>query len=152
MPETTATRDRRRAVHALVAFCAVFFISAVAVSYVVAAHHGYGSGFGDGKLGPVGKPHGHGFVGDAAVLAGAVLIDAAILFAWTWLIPKLEAPTSDDPLPPDDDDDLSRDESWYCIQVPTLTKVLTVIAVFCTVGVALLASSNLPIVLLRFGW
>lgn len=152
MPETTATRDRRHAVYALVTFCAVFFVGAIAVSYVVAAHYGFGTGFGDGKLAPVGKPHGHGFFGDAAVMAGALLIDAAFLFAWTWLIPRLEAPTSDDPLPPGDEADLSRDENWYCVQVPGLTRVLTVIAVFCTIGVALLASSNLPIVLIRFGW
>jgi hypothetical protein len=36
--------------------------------------------------------------------------------------------------------------------VPNLTRILIGIAVFCTAGVAILAASILPVVLLRYGW
>lgn len=152
MTETDVIRGRRHAIYALVAFCAVFFIGGVVVSYVVAAKYGYGSGFGDGRLAPLGTVEGHGFVGDVAILGGAFVVDVGILFGWYWLISRLEAPAEDDPLPADDGADLSRDESWYLIHVPNLTRVLIGIAVFCTAGVAILAASILPVVLLRYGW
>jgi hypothetical protein len=150
--ETDVIRGRRHAIYALVAFCAVFFIGGITVSYVVAANYGYGSGFGDGRLAPLGTVKGHGFVGDAAILGGAFVVDVGILFAWYWLNSRLEAPAEDDPLPTDDGADLSRDESWYLIQVPNLTRILVAIAVFCTAGVAILGASILPVVLLRYGW
>ena len=152
MTERDVIRGRRHAIYALVAFCAVFFIGGIIVSYVVAAKYGYGSGFGDGRLAPLGTVKGQGFFGDGAILGGAFVVDVGILFAWYWLISRLEAPAEDDPLPADDGADLSRDESWYFIQVPNLTTVLIGIAVFCTAGVAILAASILPVVLLRYGW
>jgi hypothetical protein len=150
--ETNVTKGRRHAIYVLVAFCAVFFIGGIIVSYVVAANYGYGTGFGDGKLAPVGTVQGQGLIGDSAILGGAFVLDAGILLAWYWLISRLEAPADDDPLPVGDGADLSRDESWYFIQVPNLTRVLIGIAVFCTGGVAILAASILPVVLLRYGW
>ena len=152
MIDTAVIKGRRRAIYALVAFCVVFFVGGIVVSYIVAANYGYGSGIGDGKLDPVATAHGHGFFGDGAILAGAFVFDGLVVSAWYWLISRLEAPTSDDPLPGDDGADLSRDENWYVVEVPGLTKILIGVAVFCMAGVALLASSNLPIVLLRFGW
>jgi hypothetical protein len=152
LTETDVIRGRRHAIYALVALCAVFFIGGIIVSYVVAAKYGYGSGFADGRLAPLGTVKGQGFVGDGAILGGAFVVDVGILFAWYWLISRLEAPAEDDPLPADDGADLSRDESWYFIQVPNLTRVLIGIAVFCTAGVAILAASILPVVLLRYGW
>jgi hypothetical protein len=152
LTETGVVRGRRHAIYALVTFCAVFFIGGIIVSYVVAANYGYGSGFGDGKLAAVGTVHGQGFVGDGVILGGTFVLDAGILFAWYWLISRLEAPAEDDPLPADDGADLSRDESWYFIQVPNLTRVLVSIAIFCTAGVAILGASILPVVLLRYGW
>lgn len=152
MAETTVQRQRRQAVYALVGFCAAFFVGAIVLSYCVAAAHGYGTGFGDGRVAPVEPKRGHGFLADGAILGGAIAIDAFVVFAWYWLISRLDAPAPDDPLPTDDGADLSVDENWYFIQIPRLTAVLTGIAVFCTAGVAILASANLPIVLLRFGW
>jgi len=152
LTETDVIKGRRHAIYVLVAFCAVFFIGGIIVSYAVAANYGYGTGFGDGRLAPVGTVHGQGFIGDSAILGGAFVLDVAILFAWYWLISRLEAPAEDDPLPADDGADLSRDESWYFIQVPNLTRVLIGIAVFCTAGVAILGASILPVVLLRYGW
>jgi hypothetical protein len=152
MTEADLVKGRRHAIYALVVFCAVFFLGGIVLSYIVAASYGYGTGFGDGRPEPVKVAQGHGFFGDGAILAGSFFFDGAVVFAWYWLISRLEAPASDDPLPVDDGADLSRDENWYFIPVPRLTKVLTGVAVLCTIGVALLASSNLPIVLLRFGW
>lgn len=152
MTETDVMRGRRHAIYALVAFCAVFFIGGIIVSYVVAANYGYGTGFGDGKLAPVGTAEGQGFFGDGAILGGTFVLDVGILLAWYWLISRLEAPADDDPLPVDDGADLSRDESWYIIRVPNLTRVLIGIAVFCTAGVVIFGASILPVVLLRYGW
>jgi hypothetical protein len=152
LTETDVIRGRRHAIYALVTFCAVFFVGGIIVSYLVAANYGYGSGFGDGKLAPLGTVQGQGFVGDGVILGGAFVLDIGILFAWYWLISRLEAPAEDDPLLSDDGADLSLDESWYYIQVPNLTKILIGIAVFCTAGVAILAASILPVVLLRYGW
>jgi hypothetical protein len=152
LTETDVIRGRRHAIYALVVFCAVFFIGGIIVSYVVAANYGYGSGFGDGRLAPVRPMHGQGFVADGAILGGTFVLDVGILSGWYWLISRLEAPADDDPLPADDGANLSRDENWYFIQVPNLTRVLVAIAVFCTAGVAILGASILPVVLLRYGW
>ncbi|MGA7052513.1 MAG: hypothetical protein WBZ37_14820 [Mycobacterium sp.] len=152
MTETDVIKGRRHAIYALVAFCAVFFVGGIIVSYAVAANYGYGTGFGDGNLAPIGTVQGQGFFGDSAILGGAFILDVGILYAWYWLVSRLEAPADDDPLLSDDGADLSLNESWYFIQVPNLTRVLIGIAVFCTAGVAILAASILPVVLLRYGW
>jgi hypothetical protein len=152
MNDAKVTRGRRRAIYALVTFCVVFFVGGIATSYAVAANYGYGTGFGDGRPQPVGEIHGHGFFGDAAIVAGAFAVDALVLSGWYWLVSRLEAPTEAERPAPDLDTDPLSEESWYAVAVPTLTKVLTVLALFCLTGVATLASLNLPIVLIRFGW
>jgi hypothetical protein len=150
--EAGVIRGRRQAIYALVAFCAVFFIGGIIVSYVVAAHYGYGFGFGDGFVKQPPVPRGSGFFVDIAILTANAALDSAILFAWYWLMSRLEAVCGDDPLSPDDGADLRCEESWYYIQIPALTRVLVAIAGFCLVGVSLAAASMLPVVLIRYGW
>ena len=150
--EAVVVRGRRRAIYVLVAFCAVFFVVGITASYVVAAHHGYGTGIGDGFTDAVPRPSGSGFLGDLAILGGNFILDIGILFFWYWVISRLEAISGDDPAPPDDGADLRSEESWYYIHVPGLTRVLVVIASFCTVGVSVLVAAILPVVLIRFGW
>lgn len=147
-----AVRGRRRAIYVLTAFCFTFFAGWIAASYAVAVSHGYGTGFGDGVVKPIGPAHGHGFFGDLAILAGNALVVAGVLSCWHWLLTRLDPITADDPLPPDDGADLTDDMNWYYIQIPRLTKVLVVIAGFCTIGVSVLMAAVLPVVLIRFGW
>ena len=97
MAETTVQRQRRQAVYALVGFCAAFFVGAIVLSYCVAAAHGYGTGFGDGRV--TVSPNEGTASSDGAILGGAIAIDAFVVFAWYWLISRLDAPAPDDPLP-----------------------------------------------------
>ena len=152
MADANAETRRRQGVYGLVGFCTVFFVGSIAISYVVAAHYGYGTGFGDSRPAPVGTIRGQGFFGDAAILAGAFALDLLIVYVWYWLISRLDTPTSEEALTFTDDVDLTDDENWYAVRVPTLTKILTGVALFCLVGVALVAPLNLPIVVLRYGW
>ena len=64
------------------------------------------------------------FLGDTAILIGTFVVDVALLGAWYWLITRVDSISADDPLPPDDGADLTRDENWYYVQVPVLTKVI----------------------------
>lgn len=152
MADTSVATRRRQGIYGLVGFCTVFFIGSITVSYVVAAHYGFGTGFGDSRPAPVGTIHGQGFFGDAAILAGAFALDVLIVYAWYWLISRLDTPTDEEVPAFADDVDLADDENWYAVQVPRLTKFLTGVALFCLVGVALVAPLNLPIVVLRYGW
>ncbi|MEB4210612.1 hypothetical protein [Mycobacterium sp. 94-17] len=150
--EEQAIQGRKHAIYALTAFCFLFFGGWIVASYAVALHYGYGTGIGDGVVKPIGPSHGHGFLGDLLILAGNAAVVGALLYCWHWLQSRLEAITADDPLPPDDGADLSKDANWYYIQIPGLTKFLVAIAAFCTVGVSVLMAAVLPVVLLRFGW
>ncbi|MEB4212161.1 hypothetical protein [Mycobacterium sp. 94-17] len=153
--EDEVIRRRRQGIYALTGFCAVFFGGGMIITYVLAARYGYGTGFGDGHLLPAGTGDvrsGHGFLGDAAILFGTFVIDALLLGAWCWLITRLDSVSADDPLAPDDGGDLTRNESWYYVRVPVLTKVIMGIAVACIVGLSVGAAAILPLALLRYGW
>lgn len=153
--EAEIVRRRRQGIYALTAFCGLFFCGGIVVTYIIAWRYGYGTGFGDGHLIPAGTGDargGHGFFGDMAILICTFVVDVALLGVWYWLITRLDSISADDPLPPDDGADLIRDENWYYVQVPVLTKLIMGVAVACIVGLSLGAAVILPVALIRFGW
>jgi hypothetical protein len=155
--ERKVMAGRRHAIYALVAFCAAFFIVSIVASYLVAAHYGFGTGFGDGFVREDPKPEGTGFWGDAAILIGNTVVVALIFGIWCWLLSRLEAISADDPVLPEGTAvvqgvDPTSDESWYYVQIPVLTKALTAVAVICLAGVALFGAALLPLALIRYGW
>jgi hypothetical protein len=150
-----AYRQRKHGIYVLAGVCVAFFVVVISACYIAAAVHGYGTGFGDGKeiaarLPPLG---GTGFWGDFGLLAGAVVIDLVILSVWYLAASRMDNPSVDDPVAPDDGDvDLNVGASWYVVQVPTLTKFLMGVAVSCLVGIVIGASAVLPVVAIRYGW
>ena len=150
-----ADRQRKRGIYVLAGVCVAFFVVVISACYIAAAVHGYGSGFGDGKELPERLPPlgGTGFWGDLGLLAGAVAVDLVILSVWYLAASRMDNPSVDDPVAPDDGDvDLNDGASWYVVQVPALTKFLMVVAVSCVVGIVVGASAVLPVVALRYGW
>lgn len=150
-----AYRQRKRGIYVLAGVCVAFFVVVISACYIAAAVYGYGTGFGDGKELPARMPPlgGTGFWGDIGLLAGAVVVDLIILFVWYFAASRMDNPSVDDPVAPDDGDvDLKNGASWYVVQVPTLTKFLMVVAVGCLVGIVLGASAVLPVVAIRYGW
>jgi hypothetical protein len=150
-----AVRARKQAVFALTIFCAVFFVGAIIVSYIVAFAHGHGTGIGDGRIVPAGTGEiksGQGFFGDSAILVGTVAIDVALLGAWHWLVSRLDGFSDDNPMPADDGADLSLERNWYYVDSPGLLKVFVVTAWVCIAGLSLCAAAILPLALIRFGW
>ena len=150
-----AYRQRKRGIYVLAGVCVAFFVVVITACYIAAAGYGYGSGFGDGKELPARMPPlgGTGFWGDLGLLAGAVVVDLIILFVWYFAASRMDNPSVDDPVAPDDGDvDLKDGASWYVVQVPTLTKFLMVVAVGCLVGIVVGASAVLPVVAIRYGW
>lgn len=130
-----AVRQRRQAVIALTVFCWLFFIGAIAASYVIALAHGYGTGFGDGRLLPAGTgadKGGTGFLGDAAILFGTLILDFGLLFVWQWLMTRLDGASEDDPLPAPDGADLSQEDNWYYVYSPGLMKMFAAVVVLRT--------------------
>jgi hypothetical protein len=151
--EDSVRRGRRRAIYALTVLCALFFVGGIAVSYLVAFHYGFGTGIGDGFVNSPPRPKGAGFLKDLATFTVNVAIDAAILYFWYWLVSRLEAAgCADDPIASDDGADLNKEENWYYIQIPKLTKTLVAIAAVCVVGVVLLMAATFPTAVIRFGW
>jgi hypothetical protein len=127
----------------------------ISACYIAAAAYGYGSGFGDGKELSARMPRlgGTGFWGDLGLLAGAVAVDLVILLVWYLAESRMENPSVDDPVTPDDRDvDLKDGASWYVVQVPALTKFLMLVAIGCLVGIVVGASAVLPVVAIRYGW
>ena len=115
----------------------------------------YGTGFGDGRELPERLPAlgGTGFWGDLGLFAGAVVIDLVILSVWYLAASRMENPSIDDPVAPDDGDvDLRDGALGYVVQVPALTKFLIVVAISCVVAVVVGASAALPVVAMRYGW
>jgi hypothetical protein len=150
-----AYRQRRRGIYVLAGVCVAFFVVVISACYIAAAVYGYGTGFGDGKEIPerLPKSGGTGFWGDLGLLAGAIVIDLVILFVWALAASRMEKPSIDDPVAPDEDDvDLNDGASWYVVQVPTLTKSLIVVAISCLVGIVVGASAVIPVVAIRYGW
>jgi hypothetical protein len=148
-------RQRRRGVYVLAWATVAFFALAIGTSYAVAIAHGYGTGFGDGReiLSRVVPWHGTGFWGDLGLLAGTAVTDVIALYIWYYAASRLDNITKDDPVAPDDEDvDLNEPASWYVVQVPTLTKVLTVVAVVCLIGIVVGAAALLPVVTIRYGF
>jgi hypothetical protein len=140
---------------ALTAFCWLFFGGWIVASYVIALAHGYGTGFGDGRLLPAGTGDdkgGTGFLGDSAIITGTLVFDFGLLFMWQWLIPRLDGVSDDNPLPPSDGADLSIEESWYYVASPGLRKMFVITGWACTAGLSLFAAAILPLALLRYGW
>jgi hypothetical protein len=150
-----AQRQRRRGVYALVWATVAFFVLAIGISYAVAIAHGYGTGFGDGReiTSRVIPWHGTGFWGDLGLLAGTAVTDVIALYIWYYAASRLDNITKDDPVGADDDDiDVNESASWYVVQVPGLTKVLTVVAVVCLIGIVVGAAVLLPVVAIRYGF
>jgi hypothetical protein len=150
-----AYRQRKHGIYVLVGVCVAFFVVVVSACYIAAARYGYGTGFGDGKELPEHLPPlgGTGFWGDLGILAGAVVLDVIIVFVWYLAESRMEQPSLDDPVAPDGGDvDLDDGASWYVVQVPTLTKLLMVVAISCLVGIVVGASAVLPVVAIRYGW
>jgi hypothetical protein len=150
-----ACRQRKHGIYVLACVCVAFFLVVISACYVAAALYGYGTGFGDGKELPLRMPPlgGTGFWGDLGLLAGAVLVDLIILFVWYFAASRMDNPSVDDPVAPDNGEvDLKDGASWYVVQVPTLTKFLMVVAVGCLVGIVVGASAVLPVVAIRYGW
>jgi hypothetical protein len=150
-----AYRQRKRGIYVLAGVCVAFFLVVISACYIAAALYGYGTGFGDGKELPARIPPlgGTGFWGDLCVLAGAVVIDLIILFVWYFAASRMDNPSVDDPIAPDEGDvDLKDGASWYVVQVPMLTKFLMVVAVGCLIGIVVGASVVLPVVAIRYGW
>jgi hypothetical protein len=150
-----AYRQRKRGIYVLAGVCVAFFVVVISACYIAAVLYGYGTGFGDGKELPARIPPlgGTGFWGDLGLLAGAVLVDLIILFVWYFAASRMDNPSVDDPVAPDEGDvDLKDGASWYVVQVPTLTKFLMVVAIGCLVGIVVGASAVLPVVAIRYGW
>jgi hypothetical protein len=150
-----AQRQRRRGVYALAWATVAFFVLAIGISYAVAIAHGYGTGFGDGReiTSRVIPWHGTGFWGDLGLLAGTAVTDVIALYVWYYAASRLDNITKDDPVGADDDDiDVNESASWYVVQVPGLTKVLTVVAVVCLIGIVVGAAALLPVVAIRYGF
>jgi|1186.fasta_scaffold01588_2 hypothetical protein len=150
-----AHRRRKRGIYVLAGVCVAFFVVVISACYIAAAVHGYGTGFGDGKELPARLPAlgGTGFWGDLGLLAGAVAVDLVILLVWYFAASRMDNPSVDDPVAPDEGDvDLKDGASWYVVQVPTLTKFLIVVAISCVVGIVVGASAVLPVVAIRYGW
>jgi hypothetical protein len=150
-----AYRQRKRGVYVLAGVCVAFFVIVIAACYSAAWVFGYGTGIGDGKELPERLPamRGTGFWGDLGLLAGAIAVDAVILVVWYLAASRLENPSIDDPVAPDDADvDLTDGASWYVVQVPTLTKLLMAVAISCLIGIVVGASLVIPVVALRYGW
>jgi hypothetical protein len=148
-------RQRKRGIYVLAGICVAFFVVVVSACYIAAAGYGYGTGFGDGKELPERLPPlgGTGFWGDLGLLAGAVALDVIILFVWYLAESRMEQPSVDDQVAPDDGDvDLSDGASWYVVQVPALTKLLMAVAISCLVSIVVGASAVLPVVAIRYGW
>jgi hypothetical protein len=148
-------RQRKRGIYMLAGICVGFFVIVVSACYIAAAGYGYGTGLGDGKELPERLPPlgGTGFWGDLALLASAVALDLLILFVWYLAESRMEQPSVDDPVAPDNGDvDLRDGASWYVVQVPTLTKLLMAVAISCLVGIVVGASAVIPYVSLRYGW
>jgi hypothetical protein len=150
-----AYRQRKRGIYVLAGVCVAFFVVVIAGCYIAAAAHGYGTGFGDGKELPERMPPlgGTGFWGDLGLLAGAVAVDLLILFVWYFAASRMDNPSVDDPVAPDDGEvDLNDSASWYVVQVPTLIRSSMVVAICCLVGIVIGASAVLPVVAIRYGW
>lgn len=150
-----AHRQRKRGIYVLAVVCVAFFVVVISACYIVAAQYGYGTGFGDGKELPARMPPlgGTGFWGDLGLLAGGVAVDLVILLVWYLGASRMDNPSVDDPVAPDDHDvDLKDGASWYVVQVPALTKFLIVVAICCLVGIVIGASAVLPVVAIRYGW
>ncbi|MDT5004004.1 MAG: hypothetical protein QOJ24_1180 [Mycobacterium sp.] len=148
-------RQRKRGIYVLAGVCVAFFVLVISACYIAAVGYGYGTGFGDGKELPEHLPvlGGNGFWGDLGLLAGAVALDLLILFVWYFAASRMEQPSVDDPVAPDDGDvDLSNGASWYVVQVPTVTKLLMAVAISCLIGIVIGASAVIPVVALRYGW
>jgi hypothetical protein len=150
-----AQRQRRRGVYVLAWATVAFFALAIGISYAVAISHGYGTGFGDGReiTSRLIPWRGTGFWGDLGLLAGTAVTDVIALYIWYYAASRLDNMTKDNPVDADDDDvDLNEPASWYVVQVPGLTKVLTVVAVVCLIGIVVGAAALLPVVTIRYGF
>jgi hypothetical protein len=150
-----AYRQRKRGIYVLSWSTVAFFVVAIAVSYAAALAHGYGTGFGDGKeLTEHVRPwSGTGFWGDLGLLAGTAALDAAMLALWYFAASRLDNMTRDEPIGPDADDvDMNDAASWYVVNVPGLTKSLTVVALVCLLGIVIGAAVLLPVVTVRYGF
>lgn len=150
-----AHQRRKRGIYVLAWSTVAFFVVAIAACYIVAAAYGYGSGFGDGKevssrITPLG---GTGFWGDLRLLLLTVITDVVFLYVWYWAMSRLDNVSADDPVAPDDRNlDLNDPTSWYIVQVPGLTKTLTVVAITCLAGIVIGAAALVPVVAIRYGW
>jgi RsiW-degrading membrane proteinase PrsW (M82 family) len=85
------------------------------------------------------------------LLAGTIVIDVVVILVWYYLMSRLDNVGVDDPVAPDDRQlDLNDPASWYVVQVPGLTKSLTVVAVACLIGIVVGAAALLPVVSIRY--
>jgi hypothetical protein len=142
-------RRRRHAVNALAAFGLLFFVVWISVNVIQAVVQSHGLGFGDGHVQPgqVGDQAGHGWLGDTAVLAATMAVDALLVGAWVWMAPRLRIVGGQEPSPED-----VAQEDWYVLPIPNLTRVLVGVGIACAVGVSVCGAVILPVILIRYGW
>ena len=142
-------RRRRNAVNALAAFGLLFFAGWISVNVTQALVQGHGLGIGDGHVQPgqVGRQSGHGWLGDTAVLAATMAVDALLVGAWVWLAPRLRIVGGKEPNP----EEVAL-EDWYVLPIPNLTRALVGIGIACAVGVAVCGAVLFPVILIRYGW
>ena len=142
-------RRRRQAVNALAAFGLLFFVGWISVNVIQALVQGHGLGIGDGHVRPgqVGDQSGHGWLGDTAVLAATIAVDALLVGAWVWMAPRLRIVGGKEPSPEE-----VAQEDWYVLPIPNLTRILVGVGIACAVGVSVCGAVLFPVILVRYGW
>jgi hypothetical protein len=142
---------RRKGINAMLVFGIGFIVVSMTITYSIALHFGYGTGFGDGHDIPskMPKPHGTGFWGDVGLLVMAVSIDVGLIAGWGFVVSRLAAGGPDSPaetaFPKQDDD-------WYVVPRPGLVRALVPVAWIAIIGIRVLEIGLLPWVLVKFGW
>jgi hypothetical protein len=147
-PTPASVQSRRQGIRFLNGLTLAFFMAAWGLTFLQAARAGHGIGLGDGTIVgsrrvPVG---GTGAIGDAVRLCGAIALDLALIAVWTWIARRVG-----------DDRDVGHvggdvSSSWYQLDIPRTTGVLTAVAFACVVAIVMTSFFLFPLILLRYGW
>jgi hypothetical protein len=142
---------RRKGINAMLIFGIGFIVVSMIITYSIALHYGYGTGFGDGHDIPskMPKPHGTGFLGDMGLLVLALSIDVGLITLWGYVVSRLAAGGPDSPPVTDFP---QQDDEWYVVPRPGLVRALVPVAWIAIIGIRALEIGLLPWVLIKFGW